>query len=241
MKLVVQISRGCWTVSGNRFKLVWKTGNWKTSMMLMLVTRIPHQSGFCSTFFQLFFLDSTPSIVNALDLLPQSTSDQDLAASEDGNAAAWVDSDDERTVVSLTSSPRLRKLRTAESEDLVNGKEYSRRLRRQFERLHPVPGWAYPSVAREVVSKKRRKLSTASGSSEAKASAGEISVGTDDLSTQPLAKLLQNINILTRPTSTGSTTRKQLRPEVIDIHRIKDVGTAQPVSQRLSLNSCSSC
>ena len=179
--------------------------------------------------------------MNVLDLLPQSTSDQNLVAPETGNAAAWVDSDDERIVVSLMSSPRLRKLRTAESEDLVNGKEYSKRLRRQFERLHPVPGWANPSAAREVVSKKRRKLSTASESFEANASADEISVETDDLSTQPLAKLFQNINILTQPTSTGSTTRKQLRPQVIDIHRIKDVGTAQPVSQLLSPSSCSSC
>ena len=68
----------------------------------------------------------------------------------------------------------------------------------------------------------------------------EISVGMDDLSTQPLAKLLQNTNRLTQPTSTSSTTRKQLRPEVIDIHRTKDVGTAQPVSQLLSLISYSS-
>ena len=178
--------------------------------------------------------------MNIPDLLDQSTSDQDLAASEDGSAAAWDDSDDERIVVSLTSSPRLRKLRTAESEDLVNGKEYSKRLRRQFERLYPVPGWANPSAAREVVSNKRRKLSTASGSSEANASADEISAGTDDLSAQPLAKLLQNTNRLTQPTSTSSNTRKQLRPEVIDIHRTKDVGTAQPVSQLLSPISYSS-
>ena len=210
-------------------------------MMLMLVNLIAHRSDFHSTFFQLFFLDSTPSIVNVPDLLPQSTSDKDLAPSDDGNAAAWVDSDDERIVVSLTSSPRLRKLRTAESEDLVNGKEYSKRLRRQFERLHPVPGWANPSTAREVVSEKRRKLSTASGSSEANASADEISVGTDHLSTQPLAKLLQNTNRLTQPKSTSSTTRKQLRPEVIDIRRTKDVGTAQPVSRLLSLISSYPC
>ena len=227
-------------VSDNKLKVAWKTGNWKVSTMLMLVNRIAHRSGFRSTFFQLFFLDSTPSTVNVPDLLPQSTSGQDLATSEDGNAAAWVDSDDERIVVSLTSSPRLRKLRTAESEDLVNGREYSKRLRRQFERLHPVPRWAKPSAARDVVSKKRRKLSTASGSSETTASMEEISVGTDDLSTQPLAKLLQNTNRLTQPTSTSSTTRKQLRPEVIDIHRTKDVGTAQPVSQLLSLISYSS-
>ena len=179
--------------------------------------------------------------MNVPDLLTQTISDQDPAPSDDGNAAAWIDSDDERILVSLTSSPRLRKLRIAESEDLVNGKEYSKRLRRQFERLHPVPRWATRSAAREVVSKKRRKLSAASRCSEGNISADEVSVGTDDLSTQPLAKLLQNTNRLNQPTSTSSNTRKQLRPEVIDIHRTKDVGTAQPVSQLLSLISYSFC
>jgi len=47
------------------------------------------------------------------------------------NAPVWEDSDDERMMVSLASNPRLRKLRITESEDLVNGKEYMERLRRQ--------------------------------------------------------------------------------------------------------------
>jgi U3 small nucleolar RNA-associated protein 18 len=46
-------------------------------------------------------------------------------------APVWEDSDDERILVSLASNPRLRKLRLMESEDLVNGKEYTERLRRQ--------------------------------------------------------------------------------------------------------------
>jgi U3 small nucleolar RNA-associated protein 18 len=45
--------------------------------------------------------------------------------------AAWVDSDDERIFVSLASSNRLRKLRRAEDEDVISGKEYARRLRAQ--------------------------------------------------------------------------------------------------------------
>ena len=176
-------------------------------------------------------------MVNVPDLLPHSNSDQNLAASDDGNDPAWVDSDDERIVVSLTSNPRMRKLRTAEWEDLVNGSEYSKRLRRQFERLHPAPGWANSSAARTVVSKKPRKLSMVSENSEANASADEISVGSDDLSTQPLTKLLQNTTRLTQLTFTSSDTRKKLRPEVINIHRTKDVGTAQLVSQVLSFLS----
>lgn len=45
---------------------------------------------------------------------------------------AWEDSDDERMMVSLMSVPRLRKLRTFEGEDVINGKEYTGRLRRQY-------------------------------------------------------------------------------------------------------------
>lgn len=167
--------------------------------------------------------------MNVPGLLPQSKSNQETTFSDEGSAAAWVDSDDERVVVSLVSNPRLRKLRISESEDLVNGKEYSKRLRRQFERLYPVPDWANSSAAKTNASKKRRKSSTASESSEANASVDDMSVGSDDLSTQPLAKLLQNTDSLTQLISTGSDVSRKLRPEVIDIHRTKDVGPAQPV------------
>ena len=167
--------------------------------------------------------------MNVPGLSPQSKSNQETTFSDEGSAAAWVDSDDERVVVSLVSNPRLRKLRISESEDLVNGKEYSKRLRRQFERLYPVPDWANPSAAKTIVPQKRRKSSTASESSEANASVDDMSVGSDDLSTKPLAKLLQNTDSLTQLISTGSDIRRKLRPEVIDIHRTKDVGPAQPV------------
>ena len=50
---------------------------------------------------------------------------------EEGNEAAWQDSDDERMAVSLASVPRLRKLRRTEAEDVISGKEYVRRLRKQ--------------------------------------------------------------------------------------------------------------
>ncbi len=168
--------------------------------------------------------------MNVPDLLRQSISDKDATPSADAHAAAWVDSDDERIVVSLAANPRLRKLRAIESEDLVNGKEYSKRLRRQFERLYPVPDWANPSAAKRAASKKRVKLSGDSEDSEANTSEDDMSVDSDDLSTQPLAKLLQNTNGLTQFTSTSDTTRKKLRPEVVDIRRNNDVGTSQPVS-----------
>ena len=168
--------------------------------------------------------------MDVTDLLPIQTSNKDEVQSDEDNAAAWVDSDDERIVVSLASNPRLRKLRISEAEDLINGREYTKRLRRQFERLYPVPEWAHPSAARKQGQKKRRRTSNSSETSDASASEDEMSLETKNLSTQPLAKLLQNTASLMRPIATQSTSRKKLRPEVIDVHRTKDVGTSQAVS-----------
>src|SRR5579859_388248 len=55
--------------------------------------------------------------------------------------AAWYDEDDESLSISLATTNRLRKLRKAEDEDIVNGRTYTRRLRQQFERIYPVPDW----------------------------------------------------------------------------------------------------
>ncbi|KAK3174894.1 hypothetical protein OEA41_002140 [Lepraria neglecta] len=178
----------------------------------------------------LFFIDSRPSVVDVPDLFLAHNSDENEAQSDHGDPPAWIDSDDERIVVSLASNPRLRKLRIAETEDLVNGKEYTKRLRRQFERLYPVPEWANPSAATKQAPRKRRKTSNSSDSSDINVSGDEMSIDSDELSTQPLAKLLQNTTSLTQPTPAASASRKKLRPEVIDIHRTKDVGTAQPSS-----------
>jgi U3 small nucleolar RNA-associated protein 18 len=46
-------------------------------------------------------------------------------------ASAWVDPDDAELKVSLASDNRLRKLRNAPDEDVINGKDYELRLRRQ--------------------------------------------------------------------------------------------------------------
>jgi U3 small nucleolar RNA-associated protein 18 len=143
---------------------------------------------------------------------------------KDPNPPAWIDSDDERITVSLASNPRLRKLRITADEDSINGKEYTKRLRRQFERLYPVPEWADHSTSQNSSSrKKRRKLSNESYTSSSSSSDDDM---TDDLSAQPLAKLLQSTTPLT--TTASTTTRRKLRPEVIDIQRLKDIPDTQP-------------
>ena len=123
----------------------------------------------------------------------------------------------------------------AESEDLINGKEYVKRLRRQFVRLCPVPEWAdYPAAAAvsRVLSRKRRRFSSGSDSSEAMVSGNGISVDYDELSTPPLSKLLQNTGTLALSTS-ATLGRKYLRSEIIDVHRTKDVATTPHVSSQI--------
>ena len=158
--------------------------------------------------------------------------------SNDGDVAtqAWIDSDDERVVVSLASNPRLRKLRLSESEDLVDGGEYVRRLRQQFERLYPVPEWANPPSRPKSAHKRIRQNSHISLSSDNDELASDSSIDSEDLSTQPLTKLLRNTNSFVEKLPMTPTSPRRLRPEVIDIQRTKDVGGAQPVSNRLCHN-----
>ncbi|OQE20571.1 hypothetical protein PENSTE_c013G08474 [Penicillium steckii] len=170
----------------------------------------------------LFFLDSGDAPDTDMIASPETPSDED-EEEDDSVPAVWHDSDDERIAVSLAGQAKLRKLRTTEDEDVINGREYVRRLRRQFQQLHPVPDWANPELAA-----KRRKVDSDSDAD----SADEMdSDDEEQLSMQPLAKLLQNATDLTRiEDNARSGGKRKLRQEVIDITRLKDVGKAQPSS-----------
>src|SRR6186713_865016 len=98
-----------------------------------------------------------------------STRELTLAQSERGHEHqdqadihVWIDSDDERLAVSLAGNTRLRKLRLTEDEDVIDGREYTKRLQQQFERLHPVPDWADSS---NTAHRKKRRRTSMSGSS----------------------------------------------------------------------------
>ncbi|RAL07585.1 WD40 repeat domain-containing protein [Aspergillus homomorphus CBS 101889] len=164
----------------------------------------------------LFFLDSGPGPVSTyLDEVPATRSDEEDSDDEtSGLPALWHDSDDERIAISLASHQRLRKLRVVESEDVISGKEYIRRLRRQFVQLNPVPDWANPEKNQQ------------------KDDSDADDMDTDDeepSSTQPLAKLLQGATDLVKlEDNTGPGGRRKMRQEVIDITRLKDVGKDQP-------------
>ena len=128
-------------------------------------------------------------------------------------------------MISLASVPRLRKLRIAEAEDVVNGKDYAKRLRRQFELLNPPPEWA--QYALQNPPSKRRRLSEDLSSQE-EGSADEMDLDDNLPSVAPLAKLLQDAQSLVRQSGSGSGKKRKLRPEVIDIQRLKDIPGLQP-------------
>ena len=167
----------------------------------------------------LFFLDA------GTGELPPAIA-KDLEGSErEPRRPVWHDSDDDRLVVSLASNTRLRKLRDTEEDDVVTGREYIRRLRRQYERLHPTPEW---------ITYARNKRRTSNGDKHS-SSDSDSDISMDDTSSassvRPLADLLRTAGSLTHAdTRSTSGKRRKLRPEVIDIHRTKDVTTSSPSS-----------
>jgi U3 small nucleolar RNA-associated protein 18 len=142
-------------------------------------------------------------------------------------APAWEDSDDERITISLASDSRLRRLRNTETEDLISGKEYIQRLRRQFLQLHPTPVWADPGQ-----NSQRRKKAGNVNSDESNVENSTEEIDTDDeASTQPLAKLLQGAgDLIQPPDDIKQAGKRRLRQEMIEMYRLKDVGLDQPVS-----------
>jgi U3 small nucleolar RNA-associated protein 18 len=203
----------------------------------------------CSYTPQLFFLDvgalgASPPIDslsftrNRHDRVRHHGLDQDREVGQNDEAErtpVWHDSDDDRLVVSLANHDRLRKLRRSEADDVVSGREYILRLRRQYLRLHPTPEWALPQKQKQ----KRRGHSDYSESESAGPDAADTDSdgdGADEpLSSQPLAKLLQNVggDLVRREEGQmmqNGVKVRRLRQEVIGIQRLKDVGEKQPVS-----------
>ncbi|KAA0175109.1 hypothetical protein FNF27_03407 [Cafeteria roenbergensis] len=72
-------------------------------------------------------------------------------------SAAWVDEDDDAVAVSLAGTNRLRKLRTDEEDDVVDGAEYQRRLRSRLVEGQSSTDWA-------ALPEDRRRAGSGSGS-----------------------------------------------------------------------------
>lgn len=173
----------------------------------------------------LFFTDSGPS--DALTVAPPLVDPEEADEDASRFPPAWQDSDDERMAVSLASGPRLRKLRRTEAEDVISGKEYAVRLRKHFEMLNPVPDWVVEATQKPA-RKKRRLTQDGDASEDDESSADDMDIDDDNLSAEPLAKLLQDANGLVRRSENGTNKKRKLRPEVLDIQRTKDIPGVQP-------------
>ncbi|KAF2878086.1 WD40-repeat-containing domain protein [Massariosphaeria phaeospora] len=168
----------------------------------------------------LFFFDSGPVPAPGSSLAVGKKAEAD----KDEDKPAWEDSDDERLVFSLASVSQLRKLRETEEDDVVNGKEYVRRLRTLHSRLNGTPDWATYATGKSK--KKRRRTMEDGDSTEESASDMDVD-DEDDLSTQPLARLLKDADILSKA-SRNPAKRRKLQFGTIDIQRLKDVAKAGP-------------
>ncbi|KAI6099379.1 WD40-repeat-containing domain protein [Pisolithus croceorrhizus] len=124
-------------------------------------------------------------------------------------APAWVDPDDANLQVSLTAHTRLRKLRDAPSEDTVSGREYERKLRRQFERINPTPEWA-TKARKKLHSSKRRRSS-----------------GSDSDVDDTIEDILPDLLASTGGISAGKKSRV-LTQGVISVDRLRDANQAAP-------------
>jgi len=163
---------------------------------------------------ELFFVDEGPSGTDVITTKGRGPSKEgeegEEEEEEEEDLPAWQDSDDEMLTISLANRGLLRKLRETESEDLISGKEYSARLRRQFERIYPVPEWA-------AGGSDRRKR----GSSSSDEEMGGVEEEGEDKeavgSAPSLGEILRSI--------TTNWTRKvpgRLRPEKLTIVRLTD-------------------
>ncbi|PUU82712.1 WD40-repeat-containing domain protein [Tuber borchii] len=159
---------------------------------------------------ELFFVDEGPSGMDVI--LTKGPEEGGEEEEEEDDLPAWQDSDDEMLTISLANRGLLRKLRDTESEDLISGKEYSARLRRQFERIYPVPEWAAAAGGSD-----RRKRG---GSSSDEEMGGVEEEGGDEEAVRSAPSLEE----ILRSTTTNWTRKVpgRLRPEKLTIVRLAD-------------------
>ncbi|KAG0634141.1 WD40-repeat-containing domain protein [Tuber brumale] len=166
---------------------------------------------------ELFFVDEAPSgtaIIPARDIQDASRDSSEEEGEED--LPAWQDSDDEMLTVSLANRGLLRKLRDTETEDLISGKEYSARLRRQFERIYPMPEWA----VNDSVRKKARLHGAGVGSSDEEMDGVGVEEEGGDQEALRSAPSLEEI--LRSTTNWTRTVLGRLRPGKLTIVRLAD-------------------
>mgnify|MGYP001395553389 CR=1 FL=1 len=120
---------------------------------------------------------------------------EEKAATEEKTAAAWNDSDDEDLEVNVVDGKaRLRKLRKAEEEVVLGGKQYEERLREQFTKQHgAVPDWANAAASSD------KEEEDAGQNSDSDSDADSDDNDEDILASASLGILYQDTQIYTDP------------------------------------------
>lgn len=163
---------------------------------------------------QLFFVDDgaedEKSDDDMMDVDDEYNSSPDNSDYSSESEDAWEDSDDENLRISITSTNKTKKLRTSYKETSINGRNYVRRLRSQFEKIYPRPKWV-------------------DDVSEEELSANESDQENDDLEqvidgdVNALSKILENTY-----TYKDISSSKLLPSKSLDIVRLKDANASHP-------------
>ena len=162
---------------------------------------------------QLFYVDDGEGDGEEMDVDDNgdSTSDNDEGmTSDEEEEQAWVDSDDEKLSVPITSNNRTKKLRQNYQDSHISGADYVRRLRAQFEKIYPRPQWA------DSISD----------------SEGDLSDGDYDSNSEQLNSVINgDVNALSKILESTFTyrdniTTKLLPEKSLDILRLKDANAS---------------
>ncbi|CAO1614669.1 unnamed protein product [Sympodiomycopsis kandeliae] len=122
---------------------------------------------------------------------------------------------------SFAGTKRLRKLRQSKDEVEVSGKEYERRLREMYEKLHPRPAWASRSAIASA-----EKTTTEDAAPAATPDGGDVpSITNEDVKGgSSLADLLsRDTGLVARVT--GHSSKAKLPQGDIEVERLRDAST----------------
>ncbi|RXK39981.1 hypothetical protein M231_02776 [Tremella mesenterica] len=137
---------------------------------------------------------------------PNVTDFSELIEVEDGEKRKkklWRDPADDAILVDLDSDKRLRKLGRGKGGGKVNGVELERRLRQQYEALHPRPSWA------------------------------SLRLVPHSQSQPSLSALLASTKSFIAPNILGQTKRQSLEAGTISIQRVKDANHQNPTAGKM--------
>ncbi|KAG8932692.1 hypothetical protein FRC02_000723 [Tulasnella sp. 418] len=130
---------------------------------------------------------------------------KDIFSRKSGRKPAWIDPSDNNISISLAEDTRLRKLRDSAGEDVINGKQYETKLRRQYEKVNPTPSWA--SAARKKLHGAKRRRSSSSTSSSIE---------------DPISSLFQSSGNIAEDTTISADRPVPLPPTTLSIERLRD-------------------